>query len=376
MKASVLGQSVIGRVNNLNLLRLVAALAVLVSHSSALVSGNSQNEPFRASLGVSIGEVAVQIFFFLSGFLVFGSLLRQPGWLEFFVARLVRIYPGLLAMLIIVVFIIGPACSELDITSYFLSSAWARYLFYCSTLVFGLAYELPGVFVGNPWPLAVNGSLWSLQFEIIMYLLLLVMALGAQFASRCASKLTLGRLAMIVATVFHVVLIYHQVGRSDLPHFWQLGAYFFQGAVYYLARDHVRFNNWSLLALTLWVVAVIFFPPFYRLTAPWVLGYFLLFLAYTHSGRFFAFNSVGDYSYGVYIYAYPLQQLIIYLMPRLSVDLLNIVAISVVLPCAMASWHFVEKPSIIQRGAVVAWLRGYIQRLWPRGTSRNLPPHP
>ena len=91
-----------GRDNNFNLIRIIAALAVLVTHSFALATGTSAAEPFQKTLGMTIGSIAVDIFFITSGFLVTGSLLTRKSFIDFieFVwARVLRIFPALLVML-------------------------------------------------------------------------------------------------------------------------------------------------------------------------------------------------------------------------------------------------------------------------------------
>ncbi len=93
-----------GRDNNFSLIRIIAAFAVLITHSFALAIGTGEAEPFQKFLGMTMGTIAVDIFFITSGFLVTSSLLTRQSVIEFVWARVLRIYPALLVMLCLTVF--------------------------------------------------------------------------------------------------------------------------------------------------------------------------------------------------------------------------------------------------------------------------------
>ena len=139
--------AITGRDNNFNLIRILAALAVLLTHSFPLALGDAAQEPLRASLGMSLGMIAVDVFFITSGFLISASLMRQPSLLSFLWARVLRIFPGLLVMLLFSVFVLGAALSTLPLAEYLASSQTHAYLAQCATLVLGVSYTLPGVFL-------------------------------------------------------------------------------------------------------------------------------------------------------------------------------------------------------------------------------------
>lgn len=127
-----------GRDNNFNLIRLLAALAVMVSHSFALALGGGSFEPFRSSLGMSPGMIAVDVFFATSGFLVTASLLSRRNPIEFIRARGLRIFPGLLVVLALTVFVLGPVFTSLPLSTYFTEWETYRYLVKCLTLITGV----------------------------------------------------------------------------------------------------------------------------------------------------------------------------------------------------------------------------------------------
>ena len=119
-----------GRDNNFNLIRIVAALVVLITHSFALAAGTSAAEPFQKSLGMTTGSIAVDAFFITSGFLVTASLSKRRSVLDFVVARALRIFPALLVMLLLTVFGIGVFFTSMPVQGYL--AAYKTYFYhYC-----------------------------------------------------------------------------------------------------------------------------------------------------------------------------------------------------------------------------------------------------
>ena len=185
-----------GRDNNFNLIRIIAALAVLVTHSFAVAIGSGDAEPFRGSLGMTMGSIAVDVFFITSGFLVTSSLLNRQSTIEFVWARVLRIFPALLAMLLLTVFALGVFLTSLPISAYFSLPMTYIYLAKNATLLMGVAYNLPGVFDSNPYKSAVNGSLWTMPHEVRMYAILTIVWI----ALRITPKLRLTAFQIIVVT--------------------------------------------------------------------------------------------------------------------------------------------------------------------------------
>lgn len=138
-----------GRDNNFNLIRFIASLSVLITHSFALALGTPGAEPFRKSLGMTIGEISVDVFFITSGFLVTASLLYRKNTIEFIWARFLRIFPALLVMLLLTVLVVGPVFTTLPLSNYLTHKDTFRYFAKCLTLFFGVEYTLPGVFNQN-----------------------------------------------------------------------------------------------------------------------------------------------------------------------------------------------------------------------------------
>ena len=140
------------RNNNFNLLRIVAASAVLISHSYPLFSlGRGSTEPLDRVLGMSLGTLAVLTFFAISGYFISQSFHSSRSIVEFTVARSLRIYPGLLAVLVLTVFALGPVFTNVSLSVYFSDH---ETLFYIprNLRLWPLQYELPGVFGDNAYP--------------------------------------------------------------------------------------------------------------------------------------------------------------------------------------------------------------------------------
>src|SRR5260221_4222595 len=167
------------RTNNFGALRLAAAVSVVFSHSFLIAEGSEANEPFVWITGNQciLGLVGVFVFFIISGYLVTESYCRHPAPGQFAVRRMLRIYPGLLANVLICAFLIGPMVSALPVGAYLAGPELRQFLVKTLTLDPG-PLQLSGVlFADNSVGLLVNGSLWTLRYEVMMYLMIL--ALGA-----------------------------------------------------------------------------------------------------------------------------------------------------------------------------------------------------
>src|SRR5689334_6601364 len=306
-----------GRDNNFNLLRLIAATAVLISHSFPLAIGPKATEPLVDAVGMTLGGVAVDVFFVTSGYLVTASLINRRSTLEFVWARTLRIFPGLVVMLMVVAFVAGPLLTTLHLAQYFASTRVYMFLAECSTL-FRCHDQLPGVFTDNPFKETINGSLWTLPHELKMYALLAL----AWLLLAVAQKLRLQALhcAIVVGAVAAGVdqLALHLRGLPVRP-FIHFAYLFFGGAACYVLRDRFVLSGtlfWTLLvALLVTAVDKEVFYIAYMLLLP----YLLIYAAYAQWPVIRLYNKLGDYSYGIYIYAFPVQQSAAHFFPGISV---------------------------------------------------------
>jgi peptidoglycan/LPS O-acetylase OafA/YrhL len=213
-----------------------------------------------------------------------------------------------------------------------------------------------------PYPNAVNGSLWTLPYEIKMYACLAIIGsalryLHARFAWRIVK---LAFLAIALAALAASLLNHFQPFAS--PEFVRLFCMFFLGVGYYVYRERIDLSSrWFLaLAVVLLLSAAnhdAFFVV-YSLTLP----YLVFYLAYVPSGIIRRFNRAGDYSYGIYIYAFPVQQSVAHLIPGVSVTTMIAAAFAATFVLAFLSWHLIEKRCLARKGDY-AWIEKAVRRL-------------
>ena len=342
-QASTLGAFADGRDNNFNLLRCLAATAVLASHSFALSTGSANSEPLRQTLGTTPGIIAVDVFFLTSGFLVSGSLVRRRAVKSFAMARALRIYPALIVAVSLTVLAVGLWFTSLSLPTFFTNPQtwvyWARNV----TLITNVAHQLPGAFESTPWRFAVNASLWTLPYELTMYLMLALVWLAASKVRKEPGHVFGCAVVAIaaVAMTAHLLLI-GIVSSSAL----RLTAMFFIGSALFVLKDRVPLTGRIFAASLVSLLASAFDARFFSHIYPLALPYLVFYLAYAPGGLIRNFNRVGDYSYGIYIYAWPVQQATAALVPNVRpIEMFTLSFLGSLL-LAIASWHWIEKPSL------------------------------
>lgn len=311
-----------GRENNLDALRLGAAVCVVVSHAWPLSLGAHTLQPLEAATGWTLGKWAVLVFFVLSGFLIARSAeLRRQKPLAFWAARANRLLPALLVALpvtVILALLSGADPDALALLVYYVRGA---------TLV-SLEHQIAGAFAGNPLPFVVNGPLYTLFYEVLCYgfafaLVVLVKAqwrvpalLGAMMAVGCANA-TLDHLRLTVGTPFFLAFAW--------------------GALAYVLRDKIAVGpKHTMLAagalvLFLWVGA----PK--EIVLP-VLCYLALSVGYGLP----ALRLSGDLSYGTYLYGWPITQFLVHTFGPMTPASLAMAGIFATLPFAAFSWTLIE----------------------------------
>lgn len=339
-----------GRANNFNLLRFIAASAVLVSHGYTCTTGDFMTEPLRRLLGMSLGTIAVSVFFVTSGFLVSGSLLSKRNATEFFLSRALRIYPGLWVAVLLSVTAIGLAYTDLSARSFFARPETWRYVT-TNMLMLGFeTYRLPGAFTHLPYADTVNGSLWSLPFEIRLYMLLgfsWIVLIGITKTPVLWLKWFCIGIA-VAAVTLDICFLWLQVFHPDAyrePRMVGLAAAFFSGAALRVLQHRIPVSQaiFTTLVVALSLSAATSgFLILYKLT----FAYVVLYVALVPRGRILHFNQLGDYSYGIYIYAFPVQQAIVYSLPGITPIQLIAMSFPLTLALAIASWHLIEKKAL------------------------------
>ena len=337
-----------GRDNNFNLIRVIAALAVLISHSFPLAIGTGAAEPFGQILGMSMGGIAVDIFFITSGFLVTASLLTRQSIIEFIWARVLRIFPALLIMLILTVFGLGAFFTSLPLPSYLVDSGVYNYFLKCATLVSGVGKSLPGVFDNNPFKNSFNGSLWTIHYEVAMYAILAVIWVTFRTIERRANlfQLTIVTCSLVAGILVIAFHFYIPTGSKILT-ILKLFFMFFSGAAFYVLKEHIPLSRrlFWLCVFTL-LASIIINKDAFFVVYVLTIAYVLFYVAYVPSGLIRKYNLAGDYSYGIYIYAFPIQQSVAELFPGVSVLSMISISAPAALLLAALSWHFVERRAL------------------------------
>lgn len=342
----------IGRNNNFNLLRFLVASLVIFSHSFPLAKGGG--DPLNATFGVSGGTIAVDIFFITSGFLITSSFFARNNLLAFIWARFIRIYPALIIAILFTVFVVGLSFTTLSPSEFISNNQTHKYLIKGISLIKGVEHTLPGVFVDNTYKNAVNGSLWTLPYEIKMYGILAAILSCLSLINRFLNKQYKNSLLLKKFDIYKWILLFisvisltiHFINHFNVltnPHFVRLFSMFFVGASFYAWRDKIHLTSSMIFIFMFLLLFSSFNKNSFFFTYYLTIPYITLYLAYVPSGIIRKFNSYGDYSYGIYIYAFPIQQSLAHIMPNISVFQMSILALLISFIMAIFSWHLVEK---------------------------------
>lgn len=319
--------------NNFDALRLLAALAVLYSHQfpvTATTPPGWMNVPM-------IGGAAVMAFFVISGYLVTLSWWAQPRLLAFAAKRVLRIWPALTTVVLLALLVLGPCFTTLLLPDYWHSAMTWDYL---HNIALQIRFDLPGVFATHPLANSVNGSLWTIPIEVGCYAVLAACGLLGLLRWRLLWALACTGYLLWFLTNMTMDL------TGAMHHRWEFPAYFAFGSLI------AAFNPWFMrhrpaccalatgAALLLWALgfpysALLLFMPAVLIgigTASWPV--------LSQVGRF------GDVSYGVYLYAFPIQQSVHALWPGLGFTASLLIVIALTLAFGFASWHLIEAPAL------------------------------
>ena len=334
--------------NNFDFIRFLLATLVLVSHSTQLIDGNSSREPLARSTpdGLSLGFVAVNYFFLISGFLIVRSWLFTHGLLLYLHKRILRIYPAFVVAVLVSVLVVG-AIGASSAPTYW-QAMDGRYLWAaCKRLITLRIPATPPTFEGLPFP-SVNGAIWTVRYEFCCYLLVAAMG-GLGICQRRMAVLGFTLAALVAYTAqSHGFLA---LSDTDIPvigviaNWPRFATYFLAGMCFYLFRDKWR-ADWKLaLGSALLVLLGCAFRGFSCVVLPVFGAYLLFYFAFMDAGALRRFGKRGDFSYGLFCYGWPAQNLILWtfhgkIHPVLFFSLSFLLALAL----AVGSWYAVEKP--------------------------------
>lgn len=332
-----------GGVNNFDILRFIAALLVIISHSYA-ISGNPPEPQF---LGANLGVIGVYIFFVISGFLVTNSWKVHPRASAFLAKRCLRILPGLAGVTLFTALILGPLVTTQSLREYFTSSEVFSYL--GNVWVFSIKFDLPGVFTNNPIPGITNGSLWTLPYEFLAYISLTMLGVFGLLGNK---RRLLVIVVATVATLFALAQVY-PVGKPHLLNMEMIWiakylSFFAAGMFLNLLSHRIGLSyRYALAALVVMLLSPYLPGGFVLLLGSF--SYLVIYLALMPTKHLHRFGEHGDFSYGMYLYAWPIQQLLVYKFTDIGPIALILGATPIVIALGWASWRLIEKPSLAHK---------------------------
>lgn len=327
------------RQNNFDILRFIAAGLVIISHSFALAGGY-----IEPALGSStLGTIGVYIFFIMSGFLVAKSWDLHPRVAAFIGKRMLRILPGLAAATLFVMLVVGPVFTSVPVKDYLSHPQTIAYL--GNVGLFSLNYNLPGVFEHNSFASNANGSLWTLPYEFVAYIFL---ALAGTIGLLKRRFNLIFSVAGLIGLMYLFIFIFSSTEQKvldlQLNYIPRMFAYFGIGVIAYQHRRSIVLHELPAILAFVAVACSPWLPGQFciRLIA---MSYLVLYLALAKSKYAHSFARYGDISYGMYIYAWPVQQAV-FVITHGNIGPLRMAAYSfpIIMVLAALSWHFVEKP--------------------------------
>ena len=337
----------VGGQNHFNLFRLLAASAVIVSHAYSLTLGAEAPDPLQTLVGVDLGTTAVFAFFAISGYFISLSFERRGSNGDFILARVTRIFPGLIVVTLFAAFLVGPLLSALPMPAYFASSVVWLYPLRTVALVGPLlSPELPGLFIHNPVH-HVNGSLWTLLFEVACYIGL--------FSAGILGFLRRERFPWLLAAWLPVCLIVIYSGAFPNIHFFAIFSVpFVIGMIVYQYRPSGILNPWVGLLWFALAFALGLSGHFNEEIWSSAVAYEVLCLGFAPAPALLGYNSGGDFSYGTYIYGYLVGQVLVDLLPGMTPVELMALSLPAAIMCGVLSWFYVERPALNLRKTILA----------------------
>lgn len=341
------------RNNNFLLLRLAAAMSVVVGHSFPLSPKQCETciDHLRAvGSPVPLHGLGVLVFFAISGFLILRSATTQ-GLQAFVRSRLLRILPGLAVCVVLTAFVIGPIYSTLRVEDYFGLLSPYDYVLRAISFTRHPAFELPGVaFTSTRFGTTVNGSLWTIPLEMRLYILAAIVALASRYL-RVPAWVAILSIVLLAAAVDTTTIVPDEDG-------YRLAWLFGLGASMFACKRWIPMH-WTVMLLILlaWLISrgtTVEAAAFNLLVA-----YGTMYLAFLP--KLVLPPGIRDYSYGIYLYAFPIQQMVGHAFPSFGPYALMTACIPLVWMAGMASWFAVESPAlkfkprgVHERGAIEA----------------------
>ena len=322
----------LGKANGLNFIRLLLAGMVIVQHALPITGTSSEGLIYFTHFG----SWAVNGFFAISGYLIAISWQNSNSNHQFIRRRVFRIFPAFWVALLTTAFLIAPLYSRLSTLG---ESAWSildavKYVAANSLLL------LTQPTIGNTleeaqYPHSWNGSLWTLAPEFICYILLAVFFTIARGRARLSGLLSLFVILIVSHLVIPLPFVLEETGR--------VGIFFIAGTIVFMLRDKIKYSSVAYYGSAA-VILVVWVQPGLMSLASLPMAYFLLWTG-VRIARV-RLSQKNDYSYGLYVYALPVQQVVAGIYPEISLISHILVSLALAFVFAVLSWHLIERPAI------------------------------
>ena len=299
------------------------------------------------SLNVSTGAIArpiwlavLPVFFGLSGFLVAGSALRTNSIAVFLTFRVLRLVPALAVETTLAALILGPLVTTVSLSEYFTHT---QFFAYFGNIVGRVRFQLPGVFENSPEPGIVNLNLWTLHAELECYASMAI-AIILGLLRRRMIALSLWILATVCMAIWNAFDGTFEPNKFLYP--TSVFTYSFcTGVVAFLWRDKILIHRGLFGMATAAYCLLVFFPQTVFVAIP-LLMYVMIYVGLSPQLNF-RMISRGDYSYGMYLYSFVVQQSLSIIFPQTRHWwIIFPMSLAITIAISMASWHYIEKPAL------------------------------
>ena len=297
--------------DNINFIKYIASIMVIVGHSFVISTTNLGEFSEFLNTHIAFGATGVAVFFFLSCLLVTQSMLRNQTGKKFFKIRIIRIFPPLI-IVVIATIVMGAFTTNLSLGDYLLNADTLRYLL---NIVLIRQHYLPGVFENNPYPGAVNGSLWTLLFEFICYILTYIV-----YKMRLLEK---RRILFTIPPVLLGITIISMIAKKLDIESGYLGTIirpcicYYMGMLLFFYHEYWINSKIMYVAIFLAIIGIGVHSTYMLLI--FVVPIIILNIGWNNK---LSINKriakLGKYSYGIYLVAFPIQQLLIFCLGEMS----------------------------------------------------------
>ena len=332
--------------NNFGFLRLFLAILVIVSHSPEAIDGNRNRELLTNIFGtLSFGEFAVNGFFLISGYLIHKSYENSSSLKSYFYKRVLRIYPAFIVAHIFFMLCIVPLLLNFHSLFNLEIKYWLKSV--VRMLILDSPYPVDGVFDKNPYK-ATNISMWTIRYEFLCYLAIpLLSYLPVNKIKVLSVVITL----YVISGIFDINFSTPYPIIIELKQVLRLFSAFLIGEIFYIYREKIIYNKALTFVSIFGLIALLFNDRFAEIGLMTFGAYLLFNFALNYKSKYL--NKVGskvDLSYGIYLYAWPIQNLFIQYQSNLNPYMLMIYTLVISSMIACLSWFYVEKPFIQLKG--------------------------